>query len=89
MAVSKKNLIEMRLATLEAEVEQLKGQVETNSRTKKDWLDETYGVFANDPVFDEIVELGRKYRESLRPRASGRAGSKKAKGRKTRNVRTR
>ena len=32
-----------------------------------------HGRFANDPVFEEIVRLGRKYRESLRPR------SKKAK----------
>jgi hypothetical protein len=32
------------------------------------------GRFANDPIFDEMVRLGREYRESLRP---GR-GKKKA-----------
>lgn len=85
MAVSNKKLIEMRLATLEAEVEQLKGQVETNSRTKKDWLDEVYGSFANDPDYDRAMELGRKYRESLRPKAAG----KKNRGVKKRAVKGR
>jgi hypothetical protein len=66
-------------------VEQLKGQVETNSRTKKDWLDEVYGSFANDPDYDRAMELGRKYRESLRPKAAG----KKTRGVKKRAVKGR
>ena len=78
MAVSKKNLIEMRLATLEAEVEQIKGQVETNSRTKKDWLNKTYGAFADFPDYDKVIELGRKYRESLRPAPGKKAVRRKS-----------
>jgi hypothetical protein len=35
--------------------------------TGKWWVDHA-GRFANDPVFDEIVRLGREYRESLRPK---------------------
>lgn len=30
------------------------------------WLDDA-GRFANDPVFEEMIQLGREYRESLRP----------------------
>jgi len=36
------------------------------------------GRFADDAVFDEIVKLGRQYRESLRhkaPRRSGKNGN--------------
>ena len=31
-----------------------------------DWLDRMTGMFANDPVFAEMVRLGREYRESTR-----------------------
>jgi hypothetical protein len=31
------------------------------------WWERIAGRFENDPVFDEIVRLGRQYRESLRP----------------------
>jgi hypothetical protein len=31
------------------------------------WWEEILGSFANDPVYDEAMQLGRQYRESLRP----------------------
>ena len=31
------------------------------------WWEENVGRFANDPVFDEIVRLGREYRENQHP----------------------
>lgn len=59
--------IEKKLVLLELEVEQLKRQSEIKDGTGKWWIDDA-GRFANDPVFDEIVRLGREYRESLRPK---------------------
>ncbi len=56
-----------RLAALEQVVEQLKAKVEAASPPKAPWWETEAGRFKNDPVFDEIVRLGREYRESLRP----------------------
>jgi hypothetical protein len=33
------------------------------------WWKTLRGKYANDPIFDEVVALGREYRESLRPGA--------------------
>ena len=75
--------IEQRLAALEAEVAHLKEQLANVARSKGDWLNEIYGAFENDPIYDEAMRLGREYRESLRPKASSKksakAGSKSAK----------
>lgn len=53
--------LEQRLAELEREVEDLKKKLEP-PRLDKRWL-ETFGTFANDPGFDEMVRLGREWRE--------------------------
>jgi len=60
--------LDARVAALEAEVAQLKQRLERKEETKKHWVDAVYGAFANDPDFLEAMRLGRKYRESLRPR---------------------
>src|SRR5215813_2974224 len=75
--------IELRVAALEAEVALLKQQLVETAETKKHWVDEVYGAFANDPDFLEAMRLGRKYRESLRPKPAKRA-SKRATDRATR-----
>ena len=75
--------IELRVAALEAEVTRLKTQMQEASKPEQDWLDRWYGAFANDPLFDEAMSLGRKYRESLRPkraRTSAREATKRAVG---------
>lgn len=54
--------IELRLATLEAEVSRLKQKLEAS---RPHWVDEVYGAFADDPDFLEAMRLGREYRESL------------------------
>jgi hypothetical protein len=41
------------------------------------WWKTGAGRFANDPVFDEIVRLGREYRESLHPDAKKKKQKKK------------
>jgi hypothetical protein len=58
--------IEQRLLALEATVAQLKAKVASTQGLNRPWYLEGAGRFANDPVFDEIVRLGREYRQSLR-----------------------
>lgn len=66
--------LEKRLAALEKTVSELQKQAtpteqEINDDPSKQypWWRVDAGRFANDPVFDEIVRLGREYRESLHP----------------------
>jgi hypothetical protein len=55
-----------RLATLEKTVADLKAKLE-KADPALPWWEAHAGRFANDPIFDEMVRLGREYRESLRP----------------------
>jgi hypothetical protein len=60
--------LEARVAALEAEMVELKQKLETVTKPAKPWWEEIYGTFANDPIYEEAMRLGRKYRESLRPK---------------------
>jgi hypothetical protein len=77
--------IEDRVAALEAEMARMKAQLEKVVPAQRDWLDEVYGAFEGDPIFEEAMRLGREYRESLRPKPrskqSKRAKPSKVKGR--------
>lgn len=58
----------MTLEQLEAKVYDLERQVADLRRQRqlvqpKQQVEATFGMFANDPEFDEIVRLGREYRE--------------------------
>jgi hypothetical protein len=55
-----------RVEALEEALQQLREQLSQGAR-QRPWWREDAGRFANDPVFDEIVELGRRYREEQRP----------------------
>jgi hypothetical protein len=55
------NTLEERVATLERELSALKEQV-SQSTTAKNWR-LSVGIFAEDPVFEEMVREGREYRE--------------------------
>jgi len=81
MSASRVSLLEMRLESLEAEVAQLKRQsslpAEQKTEPKQDWVNLIYGAFADYPDYDKVVELGRKYRESLRPGATRKKTSRK------------
>jgi hypothetical protein len=57
-----------RVAMLEAEVAQLKAKVDGNHEDKDPWWQKIWGSFANDPMHEEAMRLGREYRESLRPK---------------------
>jgi hypothetical protein len=59
--------MEQRLLNLEQAVEQLRTHVSRSSDPRRRWWLEDAGRFANDPVFDEIVRLGKEYRQSLKP----------------------
>ncbi|MHC5933748.1 hypothetical protein [Nostoc sp.] len=56
--------IEARLAILETEVARLKQQLPVSPIP---WWQIILGTFANDPAYDEAMQLGQQYRQSLRP----------------------
>ena len=73
--------IEHRVAALEADVARLKEQLAKAVPAQGDWLDEIYGAFENDPIYEEAMRLGSEYRESLRPKPRSRH-SKRAQAKK-------
>ena len=54
--------LEDRVAALEAEVARLKTSVETIPTVP--WWEKIAGTFADDPLYDEAMRLGREYRQS-------------------------
>ena len=58
------NKIEKRLTALETQVAQLESQGQNKNLP---WWEKIVGVFENDEDFDNAMQLGREYRESLRP----------------------
>ena len=58
------------LERLEREVDRLKLDRLREPDPYRPWWREDAGRFANDPEFEEIVRLGREYRDSL-----GRSGT--------------
>ncbi len=60
--------LEERLAYLEAEVAKLKSKAENDSASIP-WWEKIAGTFADNPDYDEAMQLGCEYRESLRPDA--------------------
>ncbi|UKO97727.1 hypothetical protein [Nostoc sp. UHCC 0870] len=58
--------IEERVAILEAEVASLKSKLEVVSSAKTPWWQKIAGKFTDNPAYDEAMQLGHEYRESLR-----------------------
>jgi hypothetical protein len=58
--------LEKRVSVLEKEVTLLKQKLEKYEKPKVAWWKEIAGTFADDPVYDEIIRLGREYRLSQR-----------------------
>jgi hypothetical protein len=81
MATSALSLLTTRVEALEAEVARLKrqgnGVAEQEKEPKQDWVNLIYGAFADYPDYDKVIELGRKYRESLRPKATRKKATRK------------
>lgn len=59
--MSENTTIEQRLAAVESELRNLKRKIEST----ESWYDRMTGAFENDPAFEEVLELGRQFRESL------------------------
>jgi hypothetical protein len=59
-----------RVAALEEEVAQLKAKIaeQPSTRVGKSGWERIYGSFANDPIYEEAMRLGREWREAFRPR---------------------
>ena len=55
--------LEQRVYDLERQVAELRG--ERRPLRPLSSVGETFGMFANDPEFDEIVRLGREYRDQV------------------------
>jgi hypothetical protein len=58
-----------RIARLEEAVSRLSEQVSGGARSPETaWWKKVVGVFQDDPEFEAAMDLGRAYRESLRPK---------------------
>jgi hypothetical protein len=64
--------LEQRVAALEAEVAELKKKLNGPQEDKRHWVEKIYGAFEGSEAFKEAMALGRKYRESLRPKPRSR-----------------
>ena len=75
-SATSKPTVEQRLAQLELQIAQLTANADNERPTKHstagDLLKHVYGVFENDSDFVEVVEYGRKWRESQRPNTKTR-----------------
>ena len=62
--------VEQRIQELEREVNRLKLQMNTiqpSNSDKSNWISQMAGQFHNDPVFDEIAQIGKELRDSEEP----------------------
>ena len=71
--------IALRLSEVEAKLEQLTQQMQSQGKENVlPWWEQRWGVFDNSPDYEKAMELGRKYRESLRPKPAKNRAKKKA-----------
>ena len=66
--------LEQRVTALEAEVLRLKQAVEPQKQLP--WYDEWFGAFLNDPLFEQAMKYGHRYRESTRPKSNSKRKKK-------------
>ena len=59
--------LEARVAALEAEVTRLKNKLERAASSAQPWWEQITGTFADDPIYEDAMRLGRQYRQSQRP----------------------
>ena len=63
--------LEKRVEALERELRSLKSAVQ-KTKSKAPWWERLAGTFRDDPLFDEMVEAGQKYRRSTTRHPNGR-----------------
>jgi hypothetical protein len=71
------NSLEKRVQSLESEVAELKKRLEQPA-AQEPWWKKVTGAFRGDPAFLEAMALGRKWRESGRPKRRKKAKRKHA-----------
>jgi hypothetical protein len=71
MMASPRSALEQRVSDLEVEVSQLKRKV-TELVTSQPWWEQIVGTFEHDRIYDEAMQPGRHYRQSLRPKTATR-----------------
>jgi len=64
--------MEKRLKAVEAELERLKAEIRAGRKPAANGWRHIVGSFKGDPLYAEAMRLGRKYRESQRPKSKGR-----------------
>ncbi len=64
--------LEKRLQAVEEAVRRLQDQLENSEDPRQTWWREHVGRFKDDPEFEEILRLGKQYRQSLRPKRNKR-----------------
>lgn len=62
--------LEKQVLALTDELAQVKQQLINGkpSEPEMPWWEKHWGIFDNDPDYEKAMELGRQYRESLRPK---------------------
>ncbi len=55
--------LESRVVELEKQLAELRAQAHPQTKRKPRCVEDTFGMFDNDPDFDEIIRLGREYRQ--------------------------
>ncbi len=68
---SSQTKLEQRVTALEAEVSQLK-HLMAQVNAAPPWWEQIMGTFEENPIYDEAMQRGRQYRESLRPKTATR-----------------
>ena len=69
----------LRMSEIEAKLEQLAQKVESRDKeVALPWWEQRWGMFDNSADYDKAMELGRKYRESLRLKPTKNGRKKKA-----------
>lgn len=65
--------VEEHLAAVEKELTQIKHLLATDKpQTAVPWWEQRFGAFADSPEYEEAMQAGRTYRESLRLKKSAR-----------------
>ncbi len=58
--------VEDRLSALERKMEEMQQKLE-RQRKEENWIEKITGSFEGDPDFEEIIRLGREFRQSQPP----------------------